>query len=138
MRAWLKPLVVVAGLIVIWQMVVTGLGIPKWLLPSPIQIALRFVEDYAIIAISTAKTLQVVLIGFSISVTVGLLFGVIFVESKTLREALYPLLTVSQVTPQIAIAPLLVIWFGSGDLPKVVIATIVPRLLEAISVWALQ
>lgn len=88
MKLWIKPLIVLLGIIIAWQILVPAMEIPKWLLPSPADIVLRFGEDYPTIFLSTVKTLSVVLAGFGISVIVGVFLGIAIAEWAALREAL--------------------------------------------------
>src|SRR5262249_34593265 len=60
-----------------------------------------------------------------LAVIVGMTIAAMIVHSRFLAESLFPLLVITQVTPQVAIAPILVIWFGSGELPKIIIAALI-------------
>jgi NitT/TauT family transport system permease protein len=119
---WLKPVLLFVALLVLWQAAVVLFNIPTFLLPSPLQVAVRMSEIPNQLLDNTLVTLYEVLAGFALAVVVGVVLATLIVHSRFLAESLYPLLIITQVTPQVAIAPLLVIWFGYGDLPKIIIA----------------
>lgn len=73
----------------------------------------------------SAVTVREALLGFLLSVCIGIFLGVVIVQFKFLEDALLPLLVTSQVIPTIALAPLLVLWLGFGSAPKVAVAFLV-------------
>jgi NitT/TauT family transport system permease protein len=75
--------------------------------------------------IHSLVTLREVFMGFAMAVVVGVILAILIAHSRFLAESLYPLLVISQEVPQVAIAPILVIWFGHGDLPKVLVAFLI-------------
>jgi len=120
-----KPVALLLILVAIWQLSVDLFGIQKFLLPSPWDIAQKFAERPERLAHHSLVTLTQVLLGFGLAVVVGIGIATAIVHSRLLAESLYPLLVISQVTPQIAVAPILVIWFGSGEIPKILVAFLV-------------
>ncbi len=122
---WLKPAVFFLALLVLWQIAVNAFGIPFFILPSPTEIIVKLYEMPGQLADHALVTLYETLLGFLLAVIVGVSLAALIVHSRFLAESLFPLLVVTQVTPQVAVAPLLVIWFGSGDLPKIIIATLI-------------
>lgn len=129
MRPYFKqiwpPLVAVVLFIGIWQLSVSVFGIEAWILPGPGAIAQTSVDNAASIWSHTAATLRLTLIGFPIGTGTGLVVALLLHLLPWLKRALYPLLILSQNVPSIALAPLLVIWFGFGLLPKIVLITLV-------------
>lgn len=120
-RRILTPLLTVAGLLVVWQLVVdTGL-VANYLLPTPVQVVVALVEDFGLIMHHAAFTLVEAAIGLVSGVALGFVFAVLMDRFVGFRLAMNPLVTISQTIPTIAIAPLLVLWFGYGMLPKVVL-----------------
>jgi NitT/TauT family transport system permease protein len=124
-RRHLKPLLFFAGLLVIWQLATDIFDIPWFILPSPLQIGGKVIASYDRLLAHSWITLLEVFAGFGLAVIVGIAVATLIVHSRFLEESLYPLLVILQVTPQVAIAPILVIWFGSGFLPKVLVAFLV-------------
>ncbi|MCC6313798.1 MAG: ABC transporter permease [Thermomicrobiales bacterium] len=108
-----------------WEAVVRVLAVPNWLLPPPSAVAIALVEDRALLLANARVTLAEVLTGFALALVVGLALAIAIDSSPTLDRALYPLVVASQTVPIPAIAPLLLIWFGYGLLPKVLVTALV-------------
>ena len=132
----LTPLFTVVGLLVVWELVVDLGIIPNFLLPTPIQVVQALVADIALILGHAATTLVETAIGLLIGVALGFAIAVLMDRFEGFYLALQPLVTISQTIPTIAIAPLLVLWFGYGLAPKViliVITTFFPITVSLIS-----
>ncbi|KGE19654.1 ABC transporter permease [Paenibacillus wynnii] len=119
------PLVAVVFFLAVWQLSVSLFHIEAWILPSPTDIARESTSNAAGIGEHTVATLRLTLIGFPIGTAVGLIVALLLHLLPWAKRALYPLLILSQNVPSIALAPLLVIWFGFGLLPKIVLITLV-------------
>ncbi|WP_084486779.1 ABC transporter permease [Nocardia sienata] len=123
---WVLPSVVmVALLVVLWQVYVEVSGIRPQLLPSPARVVAQGWAHREKIGVHAAATLQVTLTGFAVSLSLAWLLAVVVDFSPWLRRALVPLFVASQTLPIIAIAPLMIIWFGFGLLPKVLVVALV-------------
>ncbi|WP_211269493.1 ABC transporter permease [Paenibacillus glacialis] len=129
MRLWWNkiwpPLVAVLFLLGIWQLSTSLFEIEKWILPSPINIAREVLTESSRLWEHTLATVKLTGIGFTIGTSVGLLIAIVLHSIPFLKSALYPLLILSQNVPTIALAPLLMIWFGFGLLPKIIVITLV-------------
>lgn len=131
MRRWLLPTLLLIGLVGAWQVAAsTGaladlLGLKSFLVPSPVEIAESLWDNRSLLAENAWVTLREMLLGFGCAVIAGLCFAVAMHLSTTFRHTLYPPLVVSQAIPIIAIAPILVIWFGYGIGPKLWIVALV-------------
>jgi ABC-type nitrate/sulfonate/bicarbonate transport system permease component len=127
----LAPLaIVVAGLgawelAARWDLLADALSIQPFLIPAPSDIAEALWDDRELLAEDGWVTLKEVVLGFALAVAAGVLFAVPLHLSETLRRALYPLLVASQTIPIIVIAPILVVWFGFGIGPKLVIIALI-------------
>ncbi|WP_137725679.1 ABC transporter permease [Prescottella subtropica] len=136
----LLPAVVVAALLVAaWQIYVSVSGIRPQVLPSPARVAGQGWSHRDDIAVHAWATLQVTLLGFAVSLVVAWALAVLVDFSPWLRRALVPLFVVSQTLPIIAIAPLMIIWFGFGLLPKILVialATFFPMAIGLIEGFA--
>lgn len=97
----------------------------RWLLPSPGQVLTAAVEMRTIIAPHIWQTLLETLSGFALALVAGVSFAILIDASPILRRAIYPVLVISQTVPIVAIAPLLVLWFGYGILPKLIVVGLV-------------
>ncbi|WKG06876.1 ABC transporter permease [Nocardia sp. PE-7] len=137
---WAVPSVVtVAVLVAIWQVYVTSSGVRPQVLPSPLRVVQQGWAHRDEIISHAAATLQVTLAGFAVSLTLAWVLAVIVDFSPWLRRALVPLFVASQTVPIVAIAPLMIIWFGFGLLPKVLVvalATFFPMAIGLIEGFA--
>jgi putative hydroxymethylpyrimidine transport system permease protein len=122
---YLPPLAIFLALIGAWQLVADYAGFPSYILPSPVAVLqAAFVDDRSALISAAGTTLTEIVIGFFVAVTVGFLLAVILVASRPLRHGLYPLVIATQTIPILAIAPVLIIWFGFGILPKILVVTL--------------
>lgn len=108
-------------ILILWQGVsMLGL-IPAFMLPSPLEVIQAFIEDFWLLMMHARVTLFEAFLGLCLGVILGFTSALIMDWFEPLRKALYPVIVVSQTVPTVAIAPLLVLWFGYGILPKVVL-----------------
>lgn len=131
-----KPLVVLAMGIGLWQIAVDLGWVPRTTLASPINVAGFVQANAAMLLQHTGTTLMEVLLAFTIALTAGVVIAILVSEFKVLEESVLPLLVVSQVIPSIAIAPLLVLLLGFGMAPKVATAAIIaffPVLINTVA-----
>jgi ABC-type nitrate/sulfonate/bicarbonate transport system permease component len=112
-------------LLAAWQIATAVWDIQPWLLPSPSDIASASVEARELLVPHILQTGLETLTGFGAALLAGLALALLMDSSSGLRRAVYPLLVISQTIPIIAIAPLLVIWFGYGILPKLIVVGLV-------------
>ena len=113
--------------LLIWELLVLLLDLPAFILPTPVQVGERFIRavvDGSLLHHS-ATTLLEVFVGLVCGVFFATLLGYILSKSKFLENALQPFLVASQAVPTVAIAPLLVIWFGSGIFSKILICALI-------------
>jgi ABC-type nitrate/sulfonate/bicarbonate transport system permease component len=125
LRQYTPPLVLIVLVFVVWQVGTWLMQVPKWLLPSPWQIVVAGWEALDLLGPHTWQTLKETWLGLGLSLVVGLGLALVIDLSALLRRALYPLLVASQTVPILALAPLLIIWFGYGILPKVIVVALV-------------
>ncbi|MFN8701457.1 MAG: ABC transporter permease [Rhodospirillales bacterium] len=121
-RAWPYPTAAVFVCILVWHFSVIWFAVPAYLVPTPEAVVERLWDDRAFMFRHSVVTLTTTLGGFLLSVAVGVPLGMLLVWSRLLERAIMPLLVVSQSFPKVAVAPLIVIWFGLGMLPKILIA----------------
>jgi NitT/TauT family transport system permease protein len=124
---WLVPIALGVLILAIWQVVVRRMEIPVYLLPAPSDIAKALAGNFWSLLASLWTTLRVTLEAFALAVMGGVALAVLFSQSRTVETALYPYAVVLQVTPVVAIAPLILIWIGYEriELALVLIAWIV-------------
>jgi putative hydroxymethylpyrimidine transport system permease protein len=127
----LLPALLLAILIGAWQLAAsTGalasvLGVEDFLVPSPDEIARSMGDNRSLLAENAWVTLREILFGLGFALVVGLLFAVLMHLSETIRYAAYPLIVASQTIPIVVIAPILLVWFGFGIGPKLVIVALI-------------
>jgi NitT/TauT family transport system permease protein len=118
-----------------WEAAVLILNIAPFILPPPTTIMARLVQDWHMLAVHSMTTLQEVIIGFSLSIVVGLGLATLIVSNRTAEKLIMPFVISLKTVPKIALAPILIIWFGYGLMPKVAIAFLIsffPILIGAI------
>jgi ABC-type nitrate/sulfonate/bicarbonate transport system permease component len=112
-------------LTVIWQLVSEGNDFFGRILPPPLEIVKTFINQFTVMLPHALITLNEAAIGFIASILLGLLLAVLMDAFEPVHSALYPLILVSQTIPLIALAPLFLLWFGFGQLPKILIVVLV-------------
>ncbi len=118
----IRPLILVAVILVGWDLAVRLLRIPPYLIPAPTLVIEQVIAQWPMLLRETMPTLYATLGGFALSALVGIPLAMLIASSKTVESYLYPLLVFSQSVPKIAVAPLFVVWFGFGVLPKIISA----------------
>lgn len=136
MRKTLIPVGTVAVLLAVWEIVVRTGMVPNFLLPSPTQMVAALVGDSALLATHAATTIVESALGLAIGVAVGFVAAVLMDRFEPIYLALDPLITISQTIPTVAIAPLLVLWFGYGLAPKVILIILTTFFPVAVSLVA--
>lgn len=121
--AWPSAVAVVV-LLLLWQAYVRVSGVDQQLLPTPGAVWATVVAQREALWENTLVTLWETVIGFGVALATGIFFGVVIDLSPWLRRALYPLLVATQAIPLIALAPLLVLWFGFGMTSKAIVVTL--------------
>lgn len=112
-------------LFILWEILVKVTETPKWLLPAPSDIVQEAFVGYATFYGHIFSTVFLTLLGLLIGCSVGLIIAIILYRLPKVNELLYPLLILSQNIPTIVLAPLLIIWFGFGMLPKLIVISLV-------------
>lgn len=126
-RIWKKgaPFFLLLLLLIVWESVTVLLKVEEWLLPAPSAILTEGIESFHDLSGHLISTTELALNGFFIGSCIGLLIAAILHLFPGVKEAVYPLLILSQNIPIIVLAPLLVIWFGFGMLPKLIVISLV-------------
>ncbi len=122
---WLPPAALIGALLLLWQLVAEVAGTPRWFLPAPSDIAAAMVGSADLLAMHGWVTIQEVAIGFVASFVFGVAAAVAIAYSRIVERVAYPLVVASQTVPVIAIAPILLIWFGYELTPKVIVVVLI-------------
>src|SRR5689334_6221883 len=120
--AWARPVILVLLLIALWELVIRLFRIPPYLIPAPEAVVKQLVEQWPTLLQQSIPTTLATLGGFAMSIAVGIPLALVIAYSRTVESYVYPLLVFSQSVPKIAIAPLSVVWFGFGIIPKIIAA----------------
>jgi NitT/TauT family transport system permease protein len=123
---WTAPISLAAALL-LWWLVTRTAGLPAFILPSPVQVAVRFWKALADGSLlnNTVVTLTEVLLGLLVGTAAAVALGYAIAKSRLFERLIAPYLVATQAIPIVAIAPLLVIWFGPGIFSKVLICALI-------------
>lgn len=134
-ESW-RPVVVLLALFGVWWFVAWRELVPAYLVPAPGAVAETMVADWSMLLEHTWVTTLETIVGFVLAAVIGVATAVLLVYSRTAEKSLYPLILFAQVIPKIAIAPILVVWFGFGMTPKIVLAVLIaffPVVVSAVA-----
>jgi NitT/TauT family transport system permease protein len=125
--AWLSVVAAFAAFVLAWKAVVVVSGLPPFILPAPEAVAIRLVAAWrdGTMEPHVRTTLVEVLIGFTVGAALALIAGYALARSTVIERLLSPYLVAAQAIPILALAPLLVLWFGNGLLSKVIICSLI-------------
>lgn len=120
----LAPIVSIGLFICLWLFVSEGGLVPKYMLPSPVEVGQAFLNDFPLLMEHLAITLKEALYGLLIGTALAFVFAVLMDRFRFLYKAFYPILVITQTIPTIAIAPLLVLWMGFSMAPKITLVVL--------------
>lgn len=121
----LRPLIITAGLLLIWQLIVWLTDAPTFILPGPLRVLETLLSQFPLLMKHAGVTLIEILLGLFLGVLLGLASALSLVTWGGLRRWLLPVLVVSQAIPVFALAPVLMLWLGYGMASKVAMATLI-------------
>jgi len=124
-RRVLWPLALTVVLLALWQALVMAWDIPPYLVPSPLRVAQALRDDAALLFGALLTTLKITLLAFACAVALGVAIAFAFVQSRAIETAFFPYAVLLQVTPVVAIAPLVIIWVKDPTASLVICATLV-------------
>src|SRR5216684_8227236 len=121
----LYPIAVVLGVLAVWEAGTRMFGVPAFLLPPPSAVGISFIANASLLLFHGWITTLEIVLGFALSIVVGIPLALAIFLWPVFSRSILPLLVSSQAMPKVAVAPLLLVWFGFGLLPKVLIAFLV-------------
>ncbi|MGF6772148.1 NitT/TauT family transport system permease protein [Paraburkholderia sp. GAS199] len=121
----LAPWVVGVLMLALWQSWCVLFKVPAYLVPSPSAIAIELVQDAPLLFGSLLATLKITLLAFALATVLGVAIALLFVQSPLIEASLFPYAILLQVTPVVAIAPLIIIWVKDMNVALVLCATLV-------------
>jgi NitT/TauT family transport system permease protein len=128
----LAPAAVGVAILAVWQFVCTSFDVPVYLVPSPKAIFDTLIEDWSLLSSSLLITLKITFLAFLLAVVLGVAAAFLFVQSRVIEMSLFPYAVILQVTPIVAIAPLIIIWV-KDPIPAMVICATIVALFPIIS-----
>jgi ABC-type nitrate/sulfonate/bicarbonate transport system permease component len=128
------PLLLMTLILAAWEAAVHVFAVPAYVLPPPTEIVARIYTDRMIIFPHLQVTLFEILAGYLLAAVVGFLLSIAIVYSNAFRRGVLPLIVAAQTIPVIAIAPILVIWFGYNYVPRIIITALVAFFPLTISI----
>jgi NitT/TauT family transport system permease protein len=125
LRRVLLPLLVIAGLVLVWDVAIRLFAVPAYMVPTPASVGQALVRERARLLDNATPTILESLGGFALGNLVAIAAALAFVHSKALERALYPVAVAVRTLPIVAIAPILVLLLGNGYAPKIAIAALI-------------
>ena len=122
LSAWMRPVLLIVILLVLWDLTIRVFRIPPYLIPAPEAVVKQLFAEWPKLFRESLVTTYATLGGFALSVAFGIPMALMIAYSRTIESFVYPLLVFAQSVPKIAIAPLFVVWFGFGIIPKIIAA----------------
>lgn len=132
---WMWPVLGVLSVVVGWFVIVVGLGVPNYIAPSPVEVAGVVTRSWPLLLRNLWPTLQESIAGFTLGNGLAIATAIVFVHVRSVQRMYFPIATLFNTVPIIAISPILVLIFGIGMLSKVIIAAIIcffPTLVNMI------
>lgn len=125
MRNVVYPIGALALVLAAWLFAVRYLHVAAYLLPAPYTVVERLLADFGFLMWQSAATTFVAVAGFLLSVVIGIPLAMLIVSFNFVDRSVMPWLVLSQTFPKVAVAPLLVVWFGLGFTPKILVTFLV-------------
>lgn len=119
-----------------WELAVHVFKAPRYILPAPSAVWEGFMSQPGRMLSNTWTTVEIIVVGYAIAVLVSIPLALLIAFSRFVQTTLYPLLVVFQIIPKIAVAPLFIVWFGFGFMPKVMLVFLLsffPIVISAIA-----
>ena len=119
------PVIVAIAMLALWQALTVAYDVPVYLVPSPLVVAATLVTDWSLLVASLGVTVSIALYALAIAVALGVAISLVFVQSRWIETAFTPYVVLLQVTPIVAIAPLIIIWVQDTRTALVLCAVVV-------------
>ncbi|WP_417721585.1 ABC transporter permease [Salipiger sp.] len=131
-----EPLLWFAGLLVLWQIAVRAFEVPIFVLPAPTDFLADIVEERARLLHHGLITTKLILIGFLAGAVPGVILAYLIAKFRVAEQILYPIVIFIQGLPKVTLAPLMLVWFGFSDLPKILLTSLItffPVLVDSVT-----
>lgn len=122
---WVGAVAAILFALALWQAIIWLTGVPRFVLPSPARVAQTWWDSRTLIAEHSWATLQEILLGLAVGVSLGVLTAISLASSQTARVLMQPILVFTQALPVFALAPILTLWLGFGLGSKIAMAVLI-------------
>ncbi|MDA1280384.1 MAG: ABC transporter permease [Chloroflexi bacterium] len=122
--SWLPAFATAGALLVLWEVSVRVLEVQRWLLPAPTVIFRELFDSLGLLTRHAGTTLVEIVVGFAVSIWLGVVIASGVVWSRTVERSVYPIIIASQTIPIFTLAPLLIIWVGTDIMSKVIVVVL--------------
>jgi NitT/TauT family transport system permease protein len=119
------PLLGAASILLFWQFAVPALGVPTFIVPTPAAVAVKFLGEWRFLLMNALPTVLESVLGFLFGNGVAIVLAVIFIHSRAIQATYFPVILFFNTIPVLALAPIIILIFGLGMLPKVIIAAVI-------------
>lgn len=124
-RSVLPPLTLAIAIVILWELLLPIIGVSRFMIARPSEVAVSLVKFDDLFLSSAVITSLEILWGFLLSVVVGVSLALLLTWFDSAARAVFPLVIALQIVPKVALAPLLILWFGFGDLPKILLIMLI-------------
>ena len=121
----ISPFLAIMIILAAWQLLSSTGIVPKYMLPSPADVVLAFINDFPLLMEHAKTTLAEAFLGITAGTVLGFVIAVLMDRFHLFHKSIYPIIVLTQTVPTVAIAPLLVLWMGYGILPKITLIVII-------------
>ncbi len=121
----LRLLILAAGLLISWQILVLLTGVPPYILPGPLPVARALITHFPVLCTHLGTTFTEIVVGLLLGTLLGTSTAIAMIVSPLLKRWMLPVLVISQAIPVFALAPVLVLWFGYGMASKIAMAVLI-------------
>ncbi len=131
-----EPALWFAGLLIVWEVLVRAFDVQSFILPAPSVFLVRIFHDFDRLLLQGAITTKLILYGFVAGTIPGVVLGYLIASFRICERLLYPLVVFIQGLPKITLAPLLLVWFGFSDFPKILLTSLItffPILVDSVA-----
>ena len=119
------PGLLLSTTVLAWELACRAFAVPDWVLPPPSAILIALLRDHRLLLFHLSVTMQEIGLGLIVSIVLAIVLAIGIVASRVIERSMYPLVVASQAIPIVALAPLLLIWFGYGLTPKVIVVVLI-------------
>ncbi|MCQ0986052.1 ABC transporter permease [Jiella marina] len=133
---FLEPALWFVGLLLLWEVLIRIFDVPVYVLPAPSAFLGDLIAQYQRLAYHAAMTLRIILFGLAAGVIPAVVLAYLIAKFRLAEQILYPIVVFIQGLPKITLAPLMLVWFGFSDFPKILLTALIvffPVLVDSVT-----